>query len=238
MKSVLKFFSIAISILAIGGCETMAVRDDFGNPITANNNGFTVAVNSLGVGSPTTFDIAPLNKGVSAKDLQFLEYSRYLQRALESKGYRKTDLKDRPEILILLGYSISDGETRTSSVDVPQWGQTGTMNLGTTGTISTIGNTSFLNAQTTSIPTYGVTGSRTVTSQYTTFTRKVQISAMALEDVREVWQTTIASIGSSGDLRRVFPVLIAAGKDYLGSPTSRAKTIRIAEESPQVMSIR
>lgn len=233
-----KIVSLAFCVLLLSGCETFETRDSFGNVLSGPAQGYTVAVNSLGVGTPTSFEVAPMNKGVPKSDLQFLEYARYVERALESKGYKKVSKNERPEIVVLLGYSISDGEQREASRVVSDWGQTGAINLGTTGTINTIGNTSYINAQTNTIPLYGPTNTRTETTRYTTYTRKVELSAFAIDEVREIWTTKIASIGSSGDLRRVFPVLIAAGKNYIGNPTTRAEVVTIAEDSPQVMSVR
>ncbi len=100
-------------------------------------------------------------------------------------------------------------------------GKTGVSSSNTYGTVSTYGNTATVNSTTTYTPTYGVTGSTTHTGTYTTFTRYMFIDALDLneykktEKQKQIWKTTVISTGSSGDLRRVVPVLVAASKPYV-----------------------
>ncbi len=230
-------FARKIAILLLGaisfvisGCET--------TPLAKSKPKIEVWVSSLGNGQASKFQLIPFDKHTSAVDLQFKEYAGYVERALTLKGYNKAMGAEDADVVIMLGYEISDGEEKVSSRQIPQFGQTGSLNLGTTGTISTFGNTSYLNAQTNTMPLYGVTGVSTVTDRYTTFTRRIVISAYDSTKSQELWTTKIVSTGSSGDLRRVFPVMVGAARGFLGNATVKAEKITILEEAPEVMAIR
>lgn len=54
----------------------------------------------------------------------------------------------------------------------------------------------------------------------------------------QVWKTTVTSTGSSGDLRRVLPILVAVSKQYLGVNTGRKVEISLKETSPAVIEIK
>tara|TARA_B110000971_G_scaffold209067_1_gene234780 strand:+ start:97 stop:792 length:696 start_codon:yes stop_codon:yes gene_type:complete len=219
----------AISFV-ISGCET--------TPLAERKPEYTVWVSSLGNGQASKFQLIPFDKRISAVDLQFKEYAGYVERALTLKGYNKAMSAEEADVVIMLGYEISDGEEKASSRQIPQFGQTGSLNLGTTGTISTFGNTSYLNAQTNTMPLYGITGVSTVTDRYTTFTRRIVVSAYDSTKSQELWTTKIVSTGSSGDLRQVFPVMVGAARVFLGKATAKAEKITILEEAPEVMVIR
>lgn len=173
-----------------------------------------------------TYFVMPSNEGVSADDLAFQAYKAQAVRALNFSGYTQVAPEDA-ELGIMLGYGIGDPQTQTYSV--PIFGQTGTTNTGTstTGTISTYGNTGYINTTTTvqSEPTYGLVGSSTQTR--TTYLRYAILSAYDMRsgaqgsDFKEVWRTTVTSTGSSADLRRVFPIMMAAGQQFLGKQTEQ-----------------
>ena len=223
------FLVLATSIF-VSGCET--------TPTAPEKLEFHVAVSSLGNGQPSRFQVIPFDKRISSTDLQFKEYSGYVERALILDGYQKATSEKDTDVFILLGYEISDGEEKAVSRQVPHFGQTGSVNLGTTGTITTMGNTSFLNAQTNTMPLYGVTGVSTVTDRYTTYTRRIVVSGYDSTKSQELWTTKIVSTGSSGDFRQVFPVMVGAARSFLGKATVKAEKIVLYEDSPEVLGIR
>jgi hypothetical protein len=77
-----------------------------------------------------------------------------------------------------------------------------------------------------------------------TYFRFVSLSAVditkwnANQQVIELWRMEIFSTGSSFDLRSVFPVMIAASKEYLGKNTGKAITLTLRDEDPEVVDIR
>ena len=77
-----------------------------------------------------------------------------------------------------------------------------------------------------------------------TYFRYILLTAYDLQELintkKEVqlWQTTITSTGSSGDLRRVFPVLVAAAKPYIGTNTGKKVKVVISEDNKTVLEIK
>jgi len=180
------------------------------------------------------------SKDIAKTDLQFKEFSRYVIKALNSKGYVKVEDAKEAEIAISLLYGISAPQQRASSV--PLYGQTGISSSSTLGTISTYGSTSTYSGTTSYTPTYGIVGAIPVTR--TAYTRYLVLDAYDLERFKqskeavEVWKTTVISSGSSGDLRRVFPYLIVGATPYLGTNTGKQVTVRLSADDPKVLAIK
>jgi hypothetical protein len=54
----------------------------------------------------------------------------------------------------------------------------------------------------------------------------------------QVWRTTETSTGSSGDLRRVFPILVAGSGAYIGKNTGQNVEIILKENDKEVKKIK
>jgi hypothetical protein len=54
----------------------------------------------------------------------------------------------------------------------------------------------------------------------------------------KVWETSVASTGTSNDLRRVFPYMVAAMLPYIGENSFHKIEISVPEDSALVMSLR
>ena len=202
---------------------------------------FYVKVDSLMLdNTKTKYVLVPSVKGVSESDLQYIEFSRYIDEVLRGKGYLKVaDLKES-EIAIFLNYGISEPQESISTV--PIIGQTGVSSVYTTGTFSKHGRSSRYTGTTTYTPIYGVTGYIPVSR--TTYTRYIVLTAYDaqgyLDNKKEVqlWKTTIISSGASGDLRRVFPVLTAASSKYIATNTGSQIEVLIDENDAEVLKLR
>ena len=225
MKSLL----LAIALVLASGCATTQ---------------FFTEVDSLArpelVGN--TYTLLPGNEGVDVDGLEFAAYKAQTIRALAEIGYVEAPIEDA-DFAIFVGYGI--GAPQTRSYSVPLFGQTGSTTTGasTYGTINTIGNTSTINTTTTvnSTPTYGIVGS--ANKSETVFSRHLVMTAYDLSvgsdgEYDEVWRTTVTSTGSSGDLRRVFPILLASGVSHFGSATDQQKKYRFTETNPVVLKIK
>jgi hypothetical protein len=224
-----------IFTIALGGCATT------GQPT------FNVAVDSLAsqqASNKKTYLLIPGNEGVTWDDLQFQEYATYLMRVLNAQGYVLAKSADEADLAIILSYGIGDPQTHQYSFNLPTWGQTGVSSANTYGTATTYGNTTSVNATTTYTPTYGVTGYNTYTGTRTTFFRYALITGYDFEKYKEteqqtqLWQTTITSTGSSGDLRRVFPILIGASAPYLATNTGQKVSVSLKEEDKVVKAVK
>jgi len=184
--------------------------------------------------------LLPSEKGVEPTDLQFLEFARYIERILGPAGMKKAASIGDADLLIFLAYGIGAPQEHTYTYSVPTWGQTGVSSSYTTGTVSTYGGTSSYSGTTSYTPRYGITGSRTEVGSFTSFTRYFRLEAMDGAEFREtkglkqVWVTSVVSSGSSGDLRLVFPYMVAAAHRRVGSNTGAALEIAIPEGDPLV----
>lgn len=228
------YLSIVACFVFLTGCATIQQR-------------FNVEVDSIA--SPVasvkkSYVLLPGNEGVTWDDLQFQEYAVYLVRALAAKGYTLAQSVDKADIAIVTFYGIGDPQTNNYSFSLPVRGETGVSSSNTSGTAYVSGNTATYSGTTTYTPRYGITGYKTITGSYTTYFRYALIAAYDLQAFKksqkevQVWKTTITSIGSSGDLRRIFPILIAGAAPYIGSNTGQQVQIQLYETDEIVRDIK
>lgn len=202
------------------------------------------SINNKQVLAGKKYIILPAEKDVKIDDLQFKEYATYVTHALESKGYTAVDKFDDADIAIFLIYGIGEPKEHAYSYSLPIWGQTGVSSANTFGTATAIGKTATYSGTTTYTPTYGVVGSNTYSGSFVTYTRYIIMDAYDLKlfretkKERELWKTNIISTGSSGDLRRVFPVLVAASAPYIGENTGQQVHVTLNEDSQEVLKIK
>jgi len=177
---------------------------------------YSVSVSALASPEATAgarYVLIPGNEEIDSSDLQYEEFAGYAHRALKLEGFEEAPTADEADLVIVLNYAVTDPETSTYSYSVPQFGRTGYRSS------TTYGSTTYYH------PSYGITGFLTGARQMTVYRRGLGLVAFDAESVRsgqkpvEVWRTLAISIGSSGDLRRVFPYLMAAARRYLGRAT-------------------
>ena len=223
------------AVLLVSGCATMGPPQ------------FNVAVNSLAspaAATEKTYILLPGNKDVTWNDLQFQEYAGYLMRVLAAHGFVPVKSAEKADVAIVLFYGIGDPETHQYSYSLPVFGQTGVASSNTYGTISSYGGSASYSGTTTYTPSYGVTGYTSQTGSYTTYFRYAKIAAydyqkyLQTKEQVELWKTTITSIGSSGDLRQVFPILIAAASPYIASNTGKQVHVSLYEADPVVKAVK
>jgi len=238
----MKNIIISVFILLFSGC--------------AMKPKYFVNVDSIGdIHHKTKYVLMSGFKNISITNLEFQEYSKYIDKALQNKGFVKTDFKNA-DVAIFLRYGISKPQKHIQSYSIPIYGQTGVSSATTYGTsniygtLNTYGNTGYYsgnrysNSTTYYTPRYGIKGYQSRISEYTTYTRYYELNAIDLEyykktqKQKELWKTTVTSTGSNGDLRRVFPILIAASKKYIGSNTGKQIKIQLYEDDKKVLEIK
>lgn len=197
---------------------------------------FNVEVDSIGNhNGKNKYILLSGMKNIDDNNLQFQEFSKYLDKVLQQKGFVKTNFENA-DVAIFLVYDISEPKQITEQYSIPIWGQTGISSSQTYGTAN--------NQTTYYTPTYGVTGYESGTRQYTIYTRYFKVYALDIEAYKnqnkrvQIWETTVISTGSSGDLRRVFPVLVVAAKDYIGTSTGKQVEIQLAEDDQKILDIK
>ena len=199
-----------------------------------------VAIDSINSPSATnnkTYILLPGNRDTSVDDLQFKEYATYVERALGYQGFQKADSPETANCVIFLNYGIGDPVMLQRTYSVPVWGQTG-VSSSTSGTFTPnySGSISY-NATTSNTPQYGITGFQQRTENYTMYSRFILLDAFDFSAYKTdnksipLWKTTVTSQGSSGDLRFVFPYLVAASRQYISANTGKMINLAIDDNS-------
>lgn len=209
--------------------------------------GFRVNVDSINdpsiqVGS--RYILLPAMDGVTPSDLQFREYAAYIHGALERRGFVATDDLDQADIAIFVRYGLGDPRSEAYSYSIPTYGQTGGGTATYSGSTYGTGGSTYSSGTVTQTPTYGVTGSQTISGTRTSYFRFLSLDAIDLSTYSDgsepvpVWKTTVTSRGSSDDLRRVLPVLVGASEEHIGSNTGTQIRINLYETDERVLRVR
>ena len=177
-------------------------------------------------------------------DLEFREYSEYLHRALALKGFVPATSVDDADIAIFVRYGLGDPRSESYSYSIPTYGQTGGGTTTYSGTTYGSGGSTYSSGTITQAPTYGVTGVQTYSGTRTSYFRFLTLDAIDLsqyeegKDIVPAWKTTVTSRGSSSDLRRVFPVLVGASQEHIGTNTGKQVTVELTETDARVKQVR
>lgn len=204
-----------------------------------------VSINSIG-NHPHGYQSYILLSGMkdsNPDDLQYKEYAGYIHKVLQDKGFKQTDFANA-DMVVFLYYGLSDPKNEQYSYSMPIYGQTGVSSSYTTGTVNSFGNMATYSGSTTYTPTYGVVGSQNYSGTRTYYTRHIILDAVdakkykELQKIQSLWKTTIISTGSSGDLRTIFPILLGAGKEYIGTNTGKAINVNLSENDDRVLAVK
>jgi hypothetical protein len=206
---------------------------------------FNVSVDSIAdpdVTDKHSYILLPGNAGTSVSDLQFREYANYVRKALNRHGFNESSSAEA-DLAIFIIYGIGDPQRTPYSYSLPIYGKTGGGT--TTLSLSSYGTDGYSNTSgtITSKPTYGIVGTTTYSGENVDFFRFLIVDALDLARFRRdsttavLWRTMATSFGSSGDLRRVFPVLVGASAEYLGSNTHQRIDMSLTEDDRRVQAV-
>lgn len=233
-KHIFPAFLFIVSMLTLTSCAT-------------NKTKYLVNIDTLSSGAAnakSAYLMIPGSEAAAQDDLQFNEYATYVDRALMNHGFTPAKSPKETMVLIFLNYGIGDPQQHRYTYSTPIIGQTGVSSSYSTGTLSTYGNYSSYSGTTTNTPTYGVTGSVRHTGTRTTYDRFITLSAFDVDEYRssknasKLWETSITSTGASGDLRLVFPVMVAASQEYIGINTGRKIEVDIYATDERITEIK
>lgn len=146
-----------------------------------------------------------------ANSLEFQSYKTKFEAKLASVGYTIASSKNEADYIAFVTYGIGNGETKTGSV--PIIGQTGGGSTYTSGTVYGAGGSATYNANSYSMPTYGVVGSRTVSSK--SYTRAiamdiVEANSLSSEVPTKVYEGRAKSTGYCSVIVEVFDEILEA----------------------------
>ena len=210
MVEVVKFL-LYVPVLSLGvvaGCKTTYVMD-------------VDALCTPGAEIFKTYTLVPGNKNVTPDDLEFLEFRKYVQRALEAIHCVESS-KDRADVVIAMSYGISKPQQRIDSYGYPTYGyQYGR-----------------------GYAVYGATGYDTELYSYEVYIHTLKLIARETradggDEGKEVWRVVVRSTNESNDLRSFFPYLVAAAQPFVANQTpGGAVEVKLKENADAVMLIR
>ncbi len=198
----MKNIIIGISLLLLSGC---AIKPKY-----------IVSVDSIGkIHKKTKYFLLSGLKDIPTSNLEFQEYSKYIDKALKNRGFVKSDFENA-DVAIFLRYGISEPQNYTKLYSVPIYGKT-----------SILPRNTYYTAR------YSIKGYQNKIREYILFTRYYELNAIDLKFYKKtkknqyIWKMIVTSTGASGELRTIFPVLIAASKRYIGINTGKKVKIKL-----------
>lgn len=257
----MRFLLIGLVAIVLGGCASSPLMNElWGAPAErAGGAKYMMAIDALASQAADhrqSYVILPGNEGVKRGDLQYLEYERYLARALELRGFEPVENREDADFAVLLLYGIGDPVISHRTYMWPIWGETGIRSSTTTGnargsgnatrygdTVSGSGNVSY-SETTTYTPSYGITGYTPQTKTTVSYIRHAVMIAydlptyLATGEEVEIWRTVVQSEGPTDDLRRAMPVLIGAAAEHMATSTGKRLSVRMSENAPVVRAVR
>lgn len=220
---------IFIYVFVITGCATVG-RQKINVSVDSSASSYA--------SEKKTYLLFPGEEGVTWNDPQFREYAAYLIRALNAQGYVAAKDVKEANVAVYLSYGMGDPQKHQTNYSVESEGKRCMMPTSTRGENTTITGTS------NSTSSYGVAGSQQFTRTYTTYLKYALITGYDLEHLREtneqlqLWRTSVTSSGSSNELKRVLPILIAAAAPYLAGNTGRKISRTLDETDPAVKAVK
>ena len=201
-----------IALFVVTGCvlRTISNVTTFSN-LPANYVGSTIAV----VAYPPE-----KNEGLAWRN-----HRTIFENELRKKGFRVTNA-EAPDYVAIVSYGIDDGTTTTSLVSKPVYGQTGggtTTHSGNIGSYSG-GYGSYYGTSYTQ-PTYGIVGTSTSTVSETKFRRAVTVNIEDHRTKERVFEGTLKSGGSCGNMTVIVPYLASAMFQNFPQPYAGTVTV-------------
>jgi hypothetical protein len=210
--------------------------------------GAKVAVRVDGIASSSArsklrFVVLPGMPNVQPEELLFREFRYQTERALLHEGFIASE-DQSAEVAIFLSYGIGEPQLHYETITRPTFGLVpgGTYSVDTQS--QTFGSATYTRGTVRERQQLAVTGYKTRTRTKVKYDRFLTVSAVDLAyykatgKIGEMWRTTVTSIGSSDDLRRIFPVMMAAAMRRLAVSTPGKVDVDITENHPRARYIR
>jgi hypothetical protein len=204
----MRIFAFLLAGAMLGGCAGDEVAQDVR---------YYVHVNSFGANTSSgkSFYVVSGRADVPSNDPEFAEYTAYLAKALTRQGFLEVPDQEKADLVISLVWGISDPETTLDHVSM----RGGIMKYS---------------------KKYAAVHGEETYHYSSTYNRTAQITAYDGSGIKStgswtvVWKTNLSSNGQISDLRRVFPILLVGGLDYLGED-SGGEQIREVHESDELV---
>ncbi len=202
---------------------------------TTTRSNYTVKVDAIADTDliAETYILKSGMKDVSENDLRFKEYSRIVANALSKKGYKQiSDIKNA-HMVVLFSYGISNPNSKVSTIQMPVYGSQNN----TTTVVKNSWGQKIGSFETQPSNPFAPGGYQPVSVEFTTYNRFILLTAFDAKDVlkprakdekfdpKMTWETKVTSTGSSGDLRKVFPIMMLGAMPYIGKNSGEQRII-------------
>lgn len=175
-------------------------------------------------------------RDVNTEDLRFKRYSAYVGAVMEKAGYQEVDDPSKSEFILILSYGVGNKEVEVSTRSIPVYGGNGF-----TSTVQNQYGQQVGTISTQPANPYLPSGYNTVTDTEVTFQRTIKIvavnSKLAMQkkpELKQVWDASIVSRGSSDDLQKLFPVMLVAWHPYIGKNLMKRESVEIYESDRRI----
>lgn len=222
----------AAALLFFTGCETV----------------HTFSINSINhpapIGDYKTFAIAAGPEIQDADSLQFLEASKFAKTALISEGYRESESPEDADLIIELGFGISDPQTTIKERTEPVYAYTGG---GYRKRLVQVYDRNG-NAHTKVVYSYYPSRHRMIgwnnrLTANTVYEKSITMRAYSADpespdgQSKEIWMVEVRNQNGSEDLRYYIPRMLAASLDYIDYDSEDLKKVRLSESDPRIQMI-
>lgn len=178
-------------------------------------------------------------QNVSSSDLYFMEYSRYVRKALHEQGYREVQKSDDAAMTIFFSYGMSQGRQVHETYTRPVYGTVGGHLVDVTVTERDASGQKTKTTKTVQVPyRTEVVGLERRTESYTLYTAHMVLEAKTQSETNatdgeashQLWKTVVSTTNKLDDLRRLMPIMIGAAAPYLGQDTGQVITVKMTED--------
>lgn len=159
---------------------------------------------------------------------QLKEFEKYLDLALNKKGFVRVNSPKNADQFIIFDYNISDPQSYTYSYDEPVW--------------DTVfrPRTRYRKIDGRYYPytywerDYEMIGYRTKIRTRTFFIKNIQLTSFDKNRTKNLWQVNASMRDGSGDLRYSIPFMIKALENYIGVDSGQVVNIQIPDNDVEV----
>lgn len=194
--------------------------------------------------SKVAFYVMPGMPNLQPEELEFREFKYQAEQALLYEGFTMSADASSAEIAIFLSYGIGQPQVHYETITSPTFGLVPDGSYSVNTQSQTFGNTTYSSSSVHQGQHLAVTGYETQVRTRVRYDRFLTLSAIdvayykATGKIGEVWRTTVTSTGSSDDLRRIFPVMMAAAMRRFAITTRGKVDVEIREHHPRARFLR
>lgn len=101
LENLLRKITLIIALAGVSGCAEMKVRR------------FQIDVDSISTPAANEkkrYLLLPRNKNIPHDDLQYLEFTRYIEKAMGEKGFARVGTPEESEVIVFFTYGIGNAE--------------------------------------------------------------------------------------------------------------------------------